>query len=803
MKNAIFAFSFTFFWVMMASGAPTVPNEVKLPGTQQGEVATYTSPDNCDNCHGGTSNPNFEPNFGWRGSMMANASRDPIFWPTLAVAEEDFVPNSDVSQRGGVGDMCLKCHTVNGWMANRSTPTNGSGLSATADKNGVECEFCHLMVNPDQQINISGTTEVQNSPFLAYELMTGHGYYGAAEYVLNGNGVRLGPYSNATAKHQFLPSAFHRQAEFCGTCHDVSNPAVGDLAPNNGAFAPLPPGKFSGTLGTPVNTKAALNNYPNQFGIVERTFSEWKSSAFQNYLVNNYPTLPSELKKANGALEIAYTRAYSARSNANYEDGALRYFTCQTCHLSASTGVGCNKSGTPVRTDLPRHDMTGSGYWMPDVINYQDTKGTLRFGGGLTQIQKDALSAGKQRATDILKSALSLSAWQESNNLKVKIINLTGHKLISGYPEGRRMWVNVRWYDAGNNLISENGAYGYIGRTVNDANGIPKQVFSILDPENTKVYEVKMGMDQAWAEKLITLGYDPNLVLSYDPITDQPLHTLGELASSPSGTKFHTFHFALNNVVTEDNRIPPYGFSYDLAKQNGVQPVPETQYGNPSTGGYYNYFDEILYQIPSGASYAQIRVYYQPTSWEYVQFLWKGNDELDPFLGMEGRNLLDAWLNTGMASPLEIASFTATNLVSPMLSPPGEPSHQSVKAEHMRAYLNDSTGNIDIFYTPACEATGHTIYYGNISSLQSSNWYSGSICLDDISGQTSFSPPDGDIFFVIVGRNDDYEGSYGKTSEGTERPQAVGIGNCPKNQNLAGTTCDASFKRLNKIGSQN
>ena len=31
----------------------------------------------------------------------------------------------------------------------------------------------------------------------------------------------------------------------------------------------------------------------------------------------------------------------------------------------------------------------------------------------------------------------------------VRVVNLTGHKLPTGYPEGRRMWVNVKVWDGG------------------------------------------------------------------------------------------------------------------------------------------------------------------------------------------------------------------------------------------------------------------------------------------------------------------------------------------------------------------
>ena len=41
---------------------------------------------------------------------------------------------------------------------------------------------------------IAGTVEVQNAPFQAYDPVTGEAYRGSGEYVINGNGTRLGPY---------------------------------------------------------------------------------------------------------------------------------------------------------------------------------------------------------------------------------------------------------------------------------------------------------------------------------------------------------------------------------------------------------------------------------------------------------------------------------------------------------------------------------------------------------------------------------------------------------------------------------
>lgn len=778
--------------VLVAWAAPTVPTEIQQPGTQPGEVAAFTGPDNCDNCHGGIiqiTNPGNEkerePGFGWRGGMMANAGRDSLFWATLAIAEQDFLPHADPTQRGGAGDLCIRCHSVGGWVAQRSTPTDGSGLSATSDRDGVECEFCHLLVNPDPPVNVAGTTEVQNAPFQAYDPVSSEAYRGSGQYVLNGGGTRLGPYADANAKHPVLQSGFHRQAELCGTCHDVSNAAVGDLAHNNGTQnLPLAAGTFSGVVGSPVDGKAAFNNPPYKYGIVERTSSEHIASGLDTLRVSDFNTLPADLKTTGGSIQRAYQRAMDQTGNAarpNYQDGTVRTFTCQTCHMAASTGLGCNKAGTPNRPDLPRHDQSGAGYWMPDVVKYQDTAGTLRLGGGLTQLQKDALDAGKIRAREMLQSAASVAASQDGAALRVRVTNLSAHKLISGYPEGRRMWINVKWYDATNALVAEHGAYGPIGRNVNDNAGVPHAVESLLDPHAASVYEAKPGMDQAWAAQLLSLGYSSSLALGYDRMTDAPSHTLGWLAAQPVGTQEHTFHFVLNNVVTADNRIPPYGFRFDEARVRNALPVPATQFGNPGAGGTYQYWDEKGFAIPAGATRAEVRLYYQQTSWEYIQFLWKANDGLSPFLGAEGRNLLDAWLNTGMSPPLQLASATA-NITAPMN--PGEASRTSA----MTASWNPGASRIDLTYAPACGTTDHVVYFGDLAQVSSYAW-SGAACALGTTGSASFDPGPGSVFFLVVGSNGASEGSYGEDSEGADRPEAAGVGACDLPL-ATGTTCD-------------
>jgi hypothetical protein len=774
--------------LVLAAG--TVPTEIEQPGTQALELGSgYSS--SCA-CHYGTDNPQWEPGFGWEGNMMGNASRDPIFWATLAIAEQDFIPNADPAQRGGAGDLCIRCHSVGGWMNGNSTPTDGSGL-ADAEDRGVECEFCHFLVNPDEPVNIPGTSELQNPPFEAFDPVTGEAYRGSGQYVLEGNGIRLGPYAEGdeAANHAALGSPFHRQSELCGTCHDVSNPAVGDLAHNWGTQeVGLEPGTYSGVVGSPVDGKAAFNNPPYAYGMVERTSSEHYSSDWGSIRVNDFPSLPSDLQHVGGAPDIAYHRAWDARQNADYEDGTPRYFTCQTCHMYARTGKGCDKNQAPVRTDLPEHDHMGGGYWMNDVIIYQEDRGTLLFGGGLDADKRSAMQDAMTRAGNQLTRAASIDASQVGDHLLVRVTNLTGHKLITGYPEGRRMWLNVKWKDDLDVVIHEDGAYGPLPRAgVVDLDGTLHQPESILDLDETVIFEAEPGMDQQWAAQLSTLGYPDGMVLTYDRLTDQPEHTLGELRLSEPGEEFHTFHFVLNNVMYHDNRIPPYRMRYDDARTRNALPIPKDQYGNPGEGGVYDHWWEGDFDIPPGAVTAEVRLYYQQTSWEYIQFLWLENDGQSAFLGNEGVNMLDAFLNTGQNAPFEMAFASAP--VTPAVSgTPGRASHQDVPAEQMLVTAYDEgTGEVTISYTPACDATSHTVYWGDLASV-SSYAYTGAECNVGLTGSAVFDPGAGSVFFLIAGNDGSEEGSYGQHSNIGERPEHSGTPGCNYPQDLGGVVCE-------------
>lgn len=522
---------------------PTTLRDFDLPGTQPFEGgASISSPTDCAACHGNYA-PAVEPFFNWKGSMMALASRDPLFLANLTIANQD-APES--------GDLCIRCHFPRGWLEGRSVPTDGSRLIA-ADHAGVSCDMCHRMVDPIQ----SAANPPTDGDILAALSHAGTNY-GNGMMVIDPSGTARGPFSDAASQHAFLVSPFHREAALCGTCHDVSNPAF----QKDGA------GNY---VANPFNS-AATNTSAHSMLPVERTYSEWFFSAYNSE-----------------------TGVHAPQFAGNKADG--RVATCQDCHMRDVAGQGCDPAtnpGAPIRPDLPLHDMTGGSTWLPGLM-------AIMFPA---EVDGAAVTAGVQRANYMLANAASVGAAEQSGQLVVSVTNQTGHKLPTGYPEGRRMWINVRFFDAATNLISESGAY-------DNASGV------LSHDAEAKIYEVKPGLETNLA---LSLGLEPG----------------------PS------FHFVLNNTVYLDNRIPPRGFANSNYARFGGAPVAHS-YGDGE------HWDTTFYSLPANAVWADVRLYYQSTSKEFVEFLRDEN-----ITDMRGMEMFNLWNTNGKCPPTLMAQTTWT-----------------------------------------------------------------------------------------------------------------------------------------------
>ncbi|MBK8267145.1 MAG: hypothetical protein IPK83_02100 [Planctomycetes bacterium] len=453
------------------------------------------------------------------------------------------------------GDVCIRCHTSSAWLDGRSVPTSGDAILKT-DEFGVSCDLCHRMVDPIPDV----ANPPEDSAILAALLQSPTQFANGMLVVDPDASRRRGPFSDTVSPHGVLVSSFHREASLCGSCHDVSNPAF--EKDGNGNYVP------NAFDAPPISTAS------NQLMPIERTYSEWFHSAYNT---------PGGVF----APEFGGNRDYVA--------------SCQDCHMRDVTGRGCNDPLAQNRIDLPLHDMTGGTTWLLGLMPQLFPE----------DVNAAAVTAGVARARYMLQNAATMSLNQQDDQLVVTITNQTGHKLPTGYPEGRRMWLNVRFFDAADQLIKESAAYDAAeGELDHDA--------------EAKIYESKPGLDELTA-------------------------SLVGVAPGPS------FHFVLNNKIFKDNRIPPRGFLNAAFADFGGAPVGATYADG-------QYWDETAYAIPTGASRVDVALYYQSTSSEYVTFLRDENTT-----NAKGQDLFDLWTNNGRCPPelMNNASLTLTIEIPP------------------------------------------------------------------------------------------------------------------------------------------
>ncbi len=532
-------------------------------GSQPALVHGLQGASDCTGCHAGAADEHFYPGNSWSGSMKANATRDPLFWAALDVANADLP---------GVGDFCLRCHTPTGWYAGRVrkvqdvNPVDGqvpaadlvdgadgcklqggyeNGDVSGNDYQGIGCHFCHRL----QAEGPGGSPALIDN---ARVWLDDSDCDGAGEP------CRAGPYAYpaplpgggefSAPPHAWKQSHFIGSAEACGACHDVTSPIT-----EQGAFKTL---KVPGD--TPAGTDTGIP-FP-----IERTYSEWLASDFSAVLFRD------DLESRD-----AQQRAERVARGAN----------CRDCHMpqaqpSEPDGDVLACFFGPTRNDYqPLHAFVGGNTWVPNIL-----KGEFSGLG-----RSEAFDWTIARATEMLSersARIAASAqWRESSDVldvQVQVTNLTGHKLPTGYSEGRRMWLQVEVRDAGDALLWSNGGW-------DPATG------ELSQDAQTRIYEVKQGI--------------------WNPAT-------GTCDTTDSQGR-EAFHFVLNDCVAKDNRIPPAGFRGGDSLE--LRPVGQAYAETAPGSGRLRNVDTVDYAIPGLSVGAELsvraRLVYQTASKDYIEFL--------------------------------------------------------------------------------------------------------------------------------------------------------------------------------------
>jgi hypothetical protein len=533
---------------------PSTREDFDAPGTQPLGLATpLATTSNCALCHSGYGSPEIEPWRSWQGSMVAQAGRDPLMYAAMAVANQD-VPHS--------GDLCIRCHMPKAWLEGRSIPEDASATTA-ADREGVQCSTCHRLVDPDG----SPEAPAADAAILA-DLAAPVTTTGAGQMVMDPQDRLRGPFDVVAdlgsdphaPTRSTLVSPFHESSKLCGTCHNVLNPVFQRNMVGDYEVSPF------GEAGDPALA------FPEQ-----HTYTEWELSEYASTGV----VAPQFAGDGDGV------------------DGDDTVGSCQSCHMPRVAGKAAWSGAT--RTNMPFHNLVGANTFVPKIIPLHPDFGS--------EVNATVLAEGAERALRMLRRAATVRATIEGGELKVRVTNESGHKLPTGYPDGRRMWLHVRAFDAAGALVFESGDYDEAGAEIDGYEVAP------MDP-----------------------GHDP-----YLHVWETHQGMSADVALLADQTAGPGFHLALNNVREFDNRIPPRGFSNDAFAAVDAEPVGQTYADG-------QYWDDVVYPVGSGAVRAEVVLYYQTTSKKYVEFL-RDHDVTTS----HGQTMYDLWSAAGKSAPEEMA----------------------------------------------------------------------------------------------------------------------------------------------------
>lgn len=302
-------------------------------------------------------------------------------------------------------------------------------------------------------------------------------------------------------------------------------------------------------------------------------------------------------------------RTYAEWLGSDYAQPGEGFASCQDCHMPAVEDLaGCtaNVGVASHATGGRRHDLVGANRFMIEVLQ------SLYGGGGDNTIPDVFWNTTLDRMDEFLPTAatLDVSAPEDVDladgiaDIEVTVTNNTGHKLPSGYSEGRVMWIEV---------VAE-----YAGDTVASS--------GLWDPDGLSIQ-------------------DDAQLRTYEAIADE----------YETGTQFHLL---LNNHWVVDSRIPPLGLVPDIQ----TDPVGD-RYTLQMDGTWPN-FDSTTYAFDTArvadatpgddtddVLELTVRLRYVINTAEYIEFLGDNG-------GMAGQDVAMLFDTAGGSPALTLAEQT-------------------------------------------------------------------------------------------------------------------------------------------------
>ncbi|TFH44212.1 MAG: hypothetical protein E4G94_03965 [ANME-2 cluster archaeon] len=319
-----------------------------------------------------------------------------------------------------------------------------------------------------------------------------------------------------------------------------------------------------------------------------------------NPVIKTQNTLPADIIEMQHPIERTYTEWYWS----DYRDSEI----CQDCHQPMKFQAAQTWLLYP-----GLHNLWG------DKMDQQWVDQGYPVSASREQEYMNAMT----RNTDFMKTSANLQFVDTPQSItpgdvtvNVKVTNKAGHKLPTGFAEGRQMWIHIKAVDdVSGDTIFEDGILDPVSHEL------------IRTPE-TKVYE----------QVVLAKGYE-NFKLDGNSIID----------ANKDGYVSHyekEFHFVLMNYIEKDNRIPPKGFNKAAYEDDGAFIIPrdakDTDYPNGQnwdTTPYTFNFNPTTGGTGRSTISVTATLYYQTFNTEYIEFLKETDNEPTLANGGRARNI--------------------------------------------------------------------------------------------------------------------------------------------------------------------
>lgn len=474
----------------------------------------------------------------WETSLMANSTRDP-YWHAVVASELHKYPN--LSEE--INDTCTRCHAP---MANDFAKKEGLPLQVFdtgSEETGDFVQGIYSMDNTNELFNhaMDGVScslchQVADDGNLGTDAgMSGGWTVNAFPEENIADRPAYGQYTDPDqgymrAQSNYTPvyGAHMGSSETCGSCHNLKTEPVDKD-------------------GLPV---AGVSHFAEQM-----VYTEWEHSIF--------------------------------------DDAGAQPTSCQDCHMptvdqDVPLSGGGGQNGRP---NFSEHTFLGANTVMQEMLkNFRTELG----------VSEDISDAAFDESIARNRQFLQTSAMLELENtalvdnllsMDVKVTNLTGHKLPSGY-HSRRVFLNVIVTDANSKVVYNNGQI--------QTNGSIAGVSEDTSPNS----------------------YEPH----YDKITSETqVQVYQGIPGDANGDQTHSLLAATQFL--KDNRLTPPGF-----KKHNVPDDIAVQGAAVGDNDFNNGSDTVTYEIGlTGAAPYRVRVMlrYQPLSFGSVMALFAESEEVD------------------------------------------------------------------------------------------------------------------------------------------------------------------------------